>query len=209
VASPSSVSNSDTNQFSLDFDDDSETAATTSTVELTLPQASPIAGLVLFADFSSISLDQDGEAKVIRKADIGEIKDWLEDETKPKIVHDYKQLISFFATLGITLRGVTFDSMLASYLLAAGRNIYRLDDIGREHFGAAAERFGEKSFATLLRHLEPVLREKLRAAELEELHDKMELPVAAILAGIEAKGVAVDRLRLGEVSIHCQKRSLN
>src|SRR5690625_2300321 len=54
------------------------------------------------------------------KSDV--FKQWLEDETKKKYVFDAKRTFVFLLREGIHLRGVTFDLLLASYLLNPADN---------------------------------------------------------------------------------------
>jgi len=49
------------------------------------------------------------------------------------------------------------------------------------------------------------LRRSLKDAELEELHDAIELPLASVLAKMERRGVAVDPERLGVIAQRCEK----
>ena len=66
------------------------------------------------------------------------LKPLLEDESVRKIGHDLKFDASSWRAHGIALRGLAFDSMLASYLLDATRSGHPLEETSLEHLGYKA-----------------------------------------------------------------------
>ena len=62
----------------------------------------------------------------------------LEDEAIGKRGHDLKVVALVLARSGITLRGLDFDSILASYLLDANRSNHVLEEVALEHLGYRA-----------------------------------------------------------------------
>ena len=128
-----------------------------------------------------------------------EIRAFLEDENAPKIVHDAKLALGMLARHGIALRGIVFDTMLAAYLINAGRGSYKLSDLVQDYLGISPEE-GPEALATALRDVQPILAKRMGGNELQGLHDTMELPLAAILAQIERTGVAINVSWLQNVS---------
>jgi DNA polymerase-1 len=127
------------------------------------------------------------------------LKELLENERVPKIVHDKKLSEGALAEIGILLRGVTFDTLLAAYLINAGRSSYKLSDLVTDYAGVSAQD-AAACRPEYLRMVQPALLKRMNDAGLTELHDKIELPLASVLAGIERAGVAVDAVWLGAVS---------
>ena len=72
----------------------------------------------------------------------------LENEKIEKRVYDYKNLYKFYAKNGVSLKGVTFDSMLAAYLSNPSASSYDIDRLCMQ-YGAAASFDFEEGFLTL------------------------------------------------------------
>lgn len=204
-------------QGALDFDAPASGAATsTGCVSLAEEDLSKAVGLIIAAATPSDSVElartglagvaissADGE-KEVRPDDLESVRDLLEDERIPKIVHDAKTAIGLLKRRGVTLRGVAFDTMLAAYLLNAGRGSYRLPALGKDLLQIDVREGDSSALARLLRAVEPVQRERLKADGLELLHDSMELPLASILADIELRGVAIDSNWMREIGASMQ-----
>lgn len=139
----------------------------------------------------------------------------LEDPTVRKTAHNAKYDLLVLRRAGVTLRGLDFDSMLASYVLDPGRRSNAIDALAVEFLGVAMTDYGElcgrgkqqmpydevpiaaardyscadSDIALRLRALlEPRLREH-RADGL--LHD-IELPLVDVLAEMEWTGITID-----------------
>ena len=135
----------------------------------------------------------------------------LADPDRRLIVHDAKLLHQALGREGRTIAGIALDSLLAGYLLAPELRDHALASLvplhlGREAAsGAAGERTGRLELdvdgdawaavghaASDLLELAPVLEGALDARDQRALHDDIEVPLAAVLAGIEDVGIAVD-----------------
>ena len=69
-------------------------------------------------------------------ADWGEaLTPYLEDAARAKSVYDLKLAAGVLGRIGVALRGVTFDVLLAAYLLNAGRSGYPLADLAADNAG--------------------------------------------------------------------------
>ncbi len=158
-----------------------------------------------------------------RRAAIEALRPVLEDPGIAKVGHDLKLDVIALARCGVTLRGMAFDTMLASYLLDASRASYPLEACALEHLGykAVAEEDvrgrGAKALdvaqlppAALLDfagervdlplQLAPRLAAELAAEGLDHVYRDLELPLIPVLAGIEREGVKVDIGVLGRLS---------
>lgn len=143
-------------------------------------------------------------------------KDWLEDETKEKFVYDVKAAKVALLRHDIMLRGVTFDLMLASYIVNPADNNDEIPAIAKRN-GIEAIRYNEEvygkgaklhvpEFTELADHIARktaavfVLRdhfmEELKKNEQYDLFTQLELPLATILAKMEHTGVQMDIERL-------------
>jgi DNA polymerase-1 len=116
----------------------------------------------------------------------------LSDSARPKAIHNSKLLKLLLAKSDIGLAGIADDTMLYSYLLEPLASSHELADVvlrrlGRKlsptSLGEAAERTRE--LATLF--VPEIVRE-----DLKKLYDEIELPLAAVLADVEAVGVRID-----------------
>lgn len=143
-------------------------------------------------------------------------KQWLEDETSEKLVYDAKRTIVTLHKHGIHVKGITFDLLLASYLLNPSENIQDFSDVAKVHnytqvesdnsvYGKGAKRdplTDEKRADHVVRKARAVLElqepliEELQQNEQMELFTELELPLSHILAEMEYTGIQVDVDRL-------------
>jgi DNA polymerase-1 len=152
----------------------------------------------------------------------------FEDETIGKIGHDLKFETIVLARHGITLRGLRFDSMLASYLLDATRPGHPLEDTSLEHLGykaltdedvcgrgAKAVPFSRLAPAGLLnyageradlaRQLSNRLAPLLVTDHLEPVYRTLEMPLVPVLADVERAGIRIDGPALAAQSRHIEQ----
>jgi DNA polymerase-1 len=140
----------------------------------------------------------------------------LEDAAVPKVSAHAKRDQVVLGRLGVTVAGLGFDTLLASYLLDPGRRAYALEDVAMEHLGerrapgtdglaapdAAAEPTSRTAGAEaeLALRLEPPMKERLEREGLREIYESMEMPLVAVLADMERAGVKVDTKLLAGMS---------
>ena len=122
------------------------------------------------------------------------------------IAHDYKAL-PYLTQLPAE------DTLIAAYLIEPGRPAYELDDLAAEYgVEAIPEPAAEEETAALVRaaevprRLAPLLRARLRERGSEELYDRIELPLTAVLAAMEDAGVKIDTYRMGEITARLSDR---
>lgn len=143
-----------------------------------------------------------------------ELRAWLEDPAAPKWVHDAKDLRTLLARAGLRLEGVAFDTLLAAYLLDPAEGSYPLENLCPRYLGLDLLGPGEGEEGPLLAEplprvgaaaaavalLAPVLEERVDRAGLRRLLLEVEMPLSAVLAKMQAAGVAVDVEYLREMS---------
>ena len=141
--------------------------------------------------------------------------------TVKKYTHDAKVSYQLLDRYGISLMGLTFDTLIASYLLNPAA-AHTLDQVAAAHVQVRVPSYEEllgrgakaktpsqlpgaqlAAFAAARAGVLPRLEETLRAA-LEELNlltlfKQVELPLIRVLAAMEAEGVAVDIETLREM----------
>jgi DNA polymerase I len=144
-----------------------------------------------------------------------EVARWMADPDAPKWVHDAKDFQTILLSSGQPLEGVTFDSLLAGYLLDPAEASYPLEELGRKYLGLdvlgeiegddegqlfadPSKRIGGSAAAVGL--LAPVLEERIDRAGLRRLLEDVEMPLSAVLARVQAAGVRIDVEYLTEMS---------
>src|SRR5205823_12491977 len=105
------------------------------------------------------------------------------------------------------------DTMIAAYLIEPGRPAYELDDLAAEYgVEALPEPEVEEETAALVRaaevprRLAAPIRARLRERGSEELYDRIELPLTAVLASMEDAGIKIDTYRMGEITARLADR---
>jgi len=128
--------------------------------------------------------------------------DWALDPSIPKIAHDAKSLAR---SNGIV--GIEFDTSLAAYLVNPGVRAQELKDLQERWGDGSAINFSspEQELLTSARALFTLrdsLTRELKERGLWDLFIEMELPIAALLAKMEALGIAVDRKELDKLAAY-------
>jgi DNA polymerase I len=141
----------------------------------------------------SIWMDDGSEA-------LGVLAPFLADAKRPKIVHDPK----VFQILAGRIENIQHATQIYSYLLRPTTANHNFADVVMRQFntmlsGAPGEH------ADLLHRLAPVLRAQMEAEKLAEVYEKIDLPVAAVLAEIERTGIRVDPKALDAMSQAMEK----
>ena len=131
-------------------------------------------------------------------------KPYLEDMARPKSVHNVKLLLLLLRKQGIDLANPADDTMLYSYLLEPLATSHALGDIilrrqGRRMTGSLADA------AEGTREIAALLVPEIARQELRRLYDEIELPLALVLADVEAAGVRIDAKILAQMSVEFEK----
>jgi DNA polymerase-1 len=154
------------------------------------------------------------------------LKSLLEDPGVAKVTHEAKSDIALLARCGVSLRGIKFDTEIASYLLNAGRRSgFPLNEIASDYAGReitlrdkkerkgmdpdaifAHEKNQSLAEADALLAIQAVQEPRLAADNLMPVLDTLELPVAPILAEMELAGLLVDVPVLNRISREMQEK---
>lgn len=156
------------------------------------------------------------------------IKPILENPEIPKLGQNIKYDAIVLARYGISLHGIIFDDMVASYLINPSLRAHSLDQIAMDHLNHKTITFQEVTgkgahagFRTVPIELaipyacedadialmaKEVLVPKLEALGLMDLLEQVEIPLINVLTRMEMRGVCVDcdRLRLLSKSFESQ-----
>jgi DNA polymerase-1 len=155
------------------------------------------------------------ENQIPRLEVLGRLQPLLENPALRKIGQNIKFDMQVLSNNGISLVGIWFDTMLASYLLNPSRQGHGLDALSQEHLGHRMISYGDitgsgktqKNFSEvdiesasryacedadatwlLSRKFEPLLTSN----QLEKLFHAVEMPLVPILAAMENHGVLLD-----------------
>ncbi|NOL59025.1 DNA polymerase I [Corynebacterium ulcerans] len=131
---------------------------------------------------------------------------WLSSDA-PKYLHEAKATFHMLSGRGFELNGIAHDTAIAAYLLRPGQRTYDLKDVYQRHLQrqlSGEESQGQLSLldapgseelidsAIAILELSEALTKQLEAIDSFELYRDLELPLALILARMEAVGIAVD-----------------
>jgi DNA polymerase I len=141
----------------------------------------------------SVWMDEKGDA-------LKALAPLLADPKRPKIVHDPK----LFQILGGRAAKIQHATQIYSYLLRPTTGNHNFADVVMRQFNVMlGDGPGER--ADYLHRLAPVLRASVEAQQLTEAYEKIDLPVAAVLAEVERTGIRVDPQALDAMSLTMEK----
>ncbi len=153
----------------------------------------------------------------------------FEDEKIKKTGHNIKFDIRVVERAGFRVRGVYFDTMIASYLLNPGSRQHNLDNlvftelgfekISKEDLlGKGREKVGFKDLdknklcyyscedADFTQRLVPILEKELKKQKLFKLFQDLEMPLVVVLAQMENYGVGLNPAALKKLSEKVNKK---
>lgn len=141
------------------------------------------------------------------------LQEWralLEDARVEKVAHDWKRDLLLLRAAPSACRGQVFDVMVASYLLEASAT-HRLEDLAADIVGAQLPIFRDgpdalSSGLSLLLGLRDRFAARLPECGMERLFYDVEMPLVAVLAGMEARGVRLDVPALARMSSEMEAR---
>ena len=178
---------------------------------------------------SLLDYKNDDEEKGLDVKLLKKIKPILEDKNIKKIGHNIKYDIQVMANYDIEVQGEIFDTRVASYILNPGLRGHSLDAVTLEHFDHEKidkkdlfpDKKQPKEFAKIpiekmyvyscedadfTFRLKKILGDKLKKQKLEELFEKIEMPLVQVLAKMERNGIKVNSDFLKNKSLDFGKR---
>ncbi|MCJ7507482.1 MAG: DNA polymerase I, partial [candidate division Zixibacteria bacterium] len=157
-----------------------------------------------------------------------ELKSVLEDEKIKKICQNLKFDLEILKNSGVDLRGIYFDTMLASYLLDPSSRQHNLNYLALRYFDhemiplksligsgkkeisfdmvpieCASQYSCEDADYTL--RLKDLFAPQLTELKLDKLFFEVEVPLIEVLADMEMTGVSIDTAYLKNMSIDLEK----
>jgi DNA polymerase-1 len=150
-----------------------------------------------------------------KKEALALLKPLLEDPEVEKIGHDIKTDLIALRREGISLQGITIDTMVASYLTDPSRVRHNLPEVSLQYLkrnmilltdvvgkGSKAITFDKVPVDRACDHacehvdvtwrLAVTFRKLLRERALEPLYNEVELPLIRVLARMQMAGIAID-----------------
>lgn len=153
-------------------------------------------------------------------------REWLSNDKVEKTVFDLKKTYILASRKGVSLKGVTVDTLIAAYLLDTNQaqsltdvlSMVSQDNWLNEDaviYGKGAkiaiperekfiEHLANKVYA--IEYLQEPLREQLLATEMMVLYETIEFPLALVLARMEEQGIKVDAHILHEKNARLVQR---
>lgn len=151
------------------------------------------------------------------------VKPILEDESLKKFGQNLKYDFIVMKRQGVHLKGFSFDTMIASYLINPAKFNHNLDDISLEHLGVhkvpTSDLLGKGKNQTTMDQVDlnkvteyacedadcvfrlvPILKQQLEDKGLATLFEATEIPLSLILATMEMNGVFLDIPLIKELS---------
>ena len=151
----------------------------------------------------------------LMSAEMAPLRALLEDASVKKTAHNAKYDLLVLRRAGITLRGLDFDSMLASYVLDPGRRSHAIDALAVEFLGVAMTGYDELcgkgkqqmpyaevpivaardyscADGDIALRLRALFEPKLAEHEVAPLLAEIELPLVGVLAEMEWAGITID-----------------
>ncbi len=146
---------------------------------------------------------------------LGALKPLLEDTDLSKIGHNLKFDLQVLKKVGVEVRGLLIDTLVAAYLIEGGEARKSLDHLAFQHFGWSLTPIEAligkgKNAVTMdlidIRHVSDYACEdaeaawllwehyepKIKAEQMESLFWDVEMPLVSVLAEMEGVGVRVD-----------------
>ncbi len=167
-----------------------------------------------------LPLDDEGESRpanlpALESPEMRPLVEMLQDPGVEKIGQNLKYDLIVLERSGVPVRGVTFDTMVASYVLDPGRRQHGLDALALTLLGhkmisfeeVAGRGKGQVSFAEVsperatgyacedadfTLRLKELFENQLRDQKLEGLFRCLEMPLVPVLARMESNGIRID-----------------
>ena len=160
------------------------------------------------------------------------IRDLLANDTVAKVAQNGKYDVLVLRQEGVPVKGLAFDTMIASYVLDPGRRSHGLDMLALEFLsyqmtsyeeicgkGKNAIGFDEVPIQTASRYscedadvtgrLAALFGEQLEQLGLTKLFQTIEMPLVPVLADMEAVGITIDLGVFGQLKQHlAQERTV-
>ncbi|MFT8312744.1 MAG: DNA polymerase I [Clostridium sp.] len=146
-------------------------------------------------DYDQIFKTDSEELKLI-------LKSVFENEEIDKIIHDAKISYTILDKIGISLKGLIFDTKIAAYLIDPAKSEYKLNGLIRDSLNIDIKDEDELLRVKEVQYLKAIyedLSAKIKLLNMEELFYTVEEPLIEVLSAMEGRGFKVDRVKLNEL----------
>jgi len=160
---------------------------------------------------------------------VGEVIDILENPKIKKCGHNIKYDAKVLANHGINLRGINFDTMIASYLLNPGSRAHSLNNLAFTELGhqmiPIEELIGKGKNEISMADVEPekvsyyscedadytfqlmeTLKPRLAQYKSDKIFNEIEIPLIPVLIEMERNGVKIDIAFLKDLNVKLDKK---
>jgi DNA polymerase-1 len=150
------------------------------------------------------------------------------DEVK-KYGHDLKNLIVYLKNKGISLNGLSFDTMIGAYILSPSRDTYTVTELSEDYMGSDVPSIEEMlgkgkkrlqindipinelalvigAYSELIFDLYELIHKKLEENDQLKLYYEIELQLVEVLADMEHLGIKVNIETLKSFSVEMEER---
>ncbi len=136
------------------------------------------------------------------------IKAMLHNPKIKKISHDLKRIKVILDGEGVELNGLSFDTMIAAYLLNPSKPGYSLSDLSWDYLEKPLRHEDADGLGSLdlIRDIKPRLEKELKEKNLLKLFLEIEMPLVDCLAEMELNGIRLDLTKLKKLSSELEKR---
>ncbi|MHB8191676.1 MAG: DNA polymerase I [Bellilinea sp.] len=171
----------------------------------------------------------DAEKQLSVKQVLEALRPALTDPAKPKAGHNLKYDALVLAQAGLLVSPLSFDTMIAEFLVQPDNYNLGLKDTARKYLGVAMTHIEDligkgknqismdrvqvaqaapyaAADAEVSLQLIPLLKTRLEEAGALRLFDEIEMPLVPVLASMEQAGVALDVKFLEEMAVDLKKR---
>lgn len=206
----------ETGRFAFDTE---TTSLNTMVAQLVGISISPVAGESCYIPVGHVGW---GEVRQLPLAEVlAALSPFFADEKYPKIAHNAKYDIEIMAGHGVTVNNVSFDTMLAAYLLGEKSQSLKALSFSRlgvecapitELIGTGAKQISMSqveiglaaeyaaSDADMTMRLEGLFEPELKREGFWPLFNDVEMPLVSVLVKMERTGIALDAELLGGMS---------
>ncbi len=130
-------------------------------------------------------------------------KELLENKDIKKIGYDFKKSFKDLYKNNITFNGLYFDILIAAYLCSPGQKNYSIEKVVFDEL--SEQETGVVVSPVLFFELYKKLDEKLKKDGLVRVFNEIEMPLVAILAEMEIRGIKMDKKKLQNLSVMLEK----
>ena len=118
----------------------------------------------------------------------------MEDETIEKIGYKLKELYIILKEENIIFKNISFDILVAAYLLNSTESKYSIEKISLKYLDVVET--NENNYSEYIYNLYKILNKKLVETEQLDLFNNIEMPLVEVLAEMQLEGILINKEEL-------------